>query len=401
MPPDAWLMFRRSAQHSVDIDRKVGAAAGAESAVTGDGLKSQRLVFRQRLANRGQVEGERFIGVQRDHRMPGRGVVDSVDPRGVLRQNLPRLDVVPALAIGGRSLDYDSRRADWAGTVGHRDSVDKRNRRAREDVDLQAGQDAELAAAGRARTWIDSTIALTAAKTVATCHHIGQVERHSIHAAELGLDARQGELLFSSAPRALFVCRRPQRAFPVLDSREHRRHAVIVALGKRIELVIVAASAIEREPQRGGGDRIDDVVEFVSASATAQVAGHGFVPDLVPGPRAQESQSRDRLRIVGIDHVAGNLLAQKLIEWLVMIERIDDVVAISPGMGAFLVAFEAVCIGIMDHVEPVAAPTLAIVGRCQKSIDDFFKRIGRRVGQEGVAFLGSGRQADQVERRPA
>ena len=168
--------------------------------------------------------------------------------------------------------------------------------RAREFVDFQAGQDAELAAAGLARSRIDAPVALAAAKTIAAGHDVGQVERRAIDAGRAS-DLTSASFDFNSASRrdALLGGRRPQRAIAMLDAREHGRHAIIIALRQRIEFVIVAAGAIQRQSERGGGDRIDDVVEFVGPGAAAQVGRLGLVADLVPRPGAQKSQGRDRL----------------------------------------------------------------------------------------------------------
>ena len=58
-------------------------------------------------------------------------------------------------------------------------------------------------------------------------------------------------------------------------------------------------------------------------------------------------------------------------------------------------------VGVASDIEPVPGPSLAVVRRGEQPIDDFLECSGRIVGDEIIQLLGSGRQADQVERRPA
>lgn len=65
------------------------------------------------------------------------------------------------------------------------------------------------------------------------------------------------------------------------------------------------------------------------------------------------------------------------------------------------VALEAVGLGIADHVQPVAAPTLAIVRRSQQPIDQFFVSVGRGVGHIGGDLGRRRRQPGQIVRHAA
>ena len=78
-------------------------------------------------------------------------------------------------------------------------------------------------------------------------------------------------------------------------------------------------------------------------------------------------------------------------------KRLDDVVAVGPGVGPGEVGLEAVGFGEARHVEPMAGPFLAEPGRGEQPVDR--RRVGavRRVGDEGRDFRGRGRQAGEVK----
>ncbi len=58
-------------------------------------------------------------------------------------------------------------------------------------------------------------------------------------------------------------------------------------------------------------------------------------------------------------------------------------------------------LGVPRHIEPVAAPTFAVMGRRQQPIDDLLIRIGRLIAEIGLDVLGRGGQSDQIKRQPA
>ncbi len=112
-------------RRAVDVYGKVGAGPGAQATVSGHGLKMDRLELRQRLPDRGQIECDGLVGMQGDHRVARRRVIDAIDFGRILRQDLAGLDVIPALAVGGRCFDDDSGRADRRGAIGNDHAVDE------------------------------------------------------------------------------------------------------------------------------------------------------------------------------------------------------------------------------------------------------------------------------------
>ena len=97
--------------------------------------------------------------------------------------------------------------------------------------------------------------------------------------------------------------------------------------------------------------------------------------------------------------VAGELLDGELVERLVVVERVDDVIAVGEDTLA-LIAVVADRVGEPGQVEPGNGHPLAVVGRLEQAVDQAL--VGVRVGVvlEGADLFGRRRQADQVEREP-
>ena len=66
--------------------------------------------------------------------------------------------------------------------------------------------------------------------------------------------------------------------------------------------------------------------------------------------------------------VAGDLLDEELVVGHVVVEGVDDPIAIHPHEPR-LVLFEAVGVGVAGRVEPEAAPAFAEVGRGEQPLD--------------------------------
>ena len=176
---------------------------------------------------------------------------------------------------------------------------------------------------------------------------------------------------------------------------EEGLQAVVVAVEDGVELVIVAAGAAVGEAEEGGADGVGDVVEQF-LPALHEVACVALV-----GEVAVEPGSDERGGVAGVEFVAGDLLADEAVVRLVLVEGVDDVVAVAPDVGAGLVALEALAVGVAGEVEPVARPALAVARRGEKAINDAVEGGGRVVGEERLHFFGSGQQSGEVERGAA
>ena len=119
------------------------------------------------------------------------------------------------------------------------------------------------------------------------------------------------------------------------------------------------------------------------------------------GPAAMKPVADDAVGIVRVQHVAGHLLPDEAAIGLVRVEGPDDVIAIGPGVIAAFVLVVAVRVAVVDHVEPVPAPALAVARRRQQAIDQLLVGVRRVVLDEGVDLLRRRRQAVQVEGQAA
>ncbi len=139
-----------------------------------------------------------------------------------------------------------------------------------------------------------------------------------------------------------------------------------------------------------------------SARGTPQDRALGLhLADKIPRAGGQESGGDDGVLIVGRDDVPGDLFAQEAIVGLVLVEGLDDVIAIAPGMGAAFVAFETMGVRVVRDVQPMARKALAVMRRGQQAIDEAGVGAGGGIVDEGFNRFDRGRQAVQVEGQAA
>jgi hypothetical protein len=134
--------------------------------------------------------------------------------------------------------------------------------------------------------------------------------------------------------------------------------------------VIVAAGTCVRETEESCPDRIGDIVQDFLA-AFQQLPCVALV-----GEVAVEAGRNQGRRIVGIKLVSRDLLSNEAVIWLVLIERIDDVIAITPDIGSRFIALEAFAIGLAGQVEPVARPSFAVTRGGQQPVHHFRESVG-------------------------
>ena len=188
---------------------------------------------------------------------------------------------------------------------------------------------------------------------------------------------------------------------PVLpvEGRKHGLERVVVVLRDRIELVVVALGALDRDA-RERADRVGHHVVAVEVPGDLAVGlrlGHLTVADLIPRAGGDEPNRLLAVGCVRMEHVARHLLLDELRIGLVGVERPDHVIAIGPGVGPGLVLVVAVRVAVVDDVEPVPRPALAVPGRDEQPFDELFVGLRVGVGDEGLHLVGRGRQADEIE----
>ena len=86
-----------------------------------------------------------------------------------------------------------------------------------------------------------------------------------------------------------------------------------------------------------------------------------------------------RRRVRAFDLVTSQLLDQEPVVRLVVVQCVDHVIAIPPGVRLVAVALVAVGLGIAHQIEPVPRPALAVLRTGQQAVDHLRDRIGRPI----------------------
>ena len=120
--------------------------------------------------------------------------------------------------------------------------------------------------------------------------------------------------------------------------------------------MVVALCALKCGSQENGSGCIHAVDYLIHAILFRVCAGLD-----VAGGCAMETGGDPLGRGGARQHVAGNLLDYKLIEWHFRVESINYPIPISPTV-ADLVGLEAIAVGIARKVQPGACPAFAVVG---------------------------------------
>ncbi len=106
-----------------------------------------------------------------------------------------------------------------------------------------------------------------------------------------------------------------------------------------------------------GSDR-DYIVQFLVAVFFERLVTNG-------GAIAAKARCHPGGKVIAVDFVSRQLLADKSIIGLVLVETGNHVVPVMPGMGPHEIKFKTVGIRVAGQVEPVSAPAFSIPGRGQ------------------------------------
>ena len=138
--------------------------------------------------------------------------------------------------------------------------------------------------------------------------------------------------------------------------------------------MVVAASALNGHSQHALADRAKHIVQVVVAPCRIGVF---MIPNA--GTQAQKTGG-DEVIVGPVGHlVAGDLFLYKSVVRLVVIEGLDHVVSISPEVRLVRVVLIAARVCIACGIQPVAAPSLAVVRRRKQLVDQPFPGARSRV----------------------
>ena len=177
---------------------------------------------------------------------------------------------------------------------------------------------------------------------------------------------------------------------------------VVVALADRVELMVVAPGARDRQTLEGLGQDVDLVV---SPLDTLLPGVYGLVAQLdEPKVGGAENRFVDlavRAEAGSLQQVARQVLAHQLVIGDIGVERADQVVSIPPSVGSGRIAFAPVGIGVADPVHPMPRPALPEAFGIQQSPHQSRVCIRSLVRDKGRDFARRGRQTGDIECQPA
>ena len=172
---------------------------------------------------------------------------------------------------------------------------------------------------------------------------------------------------------------------------EVREELVELALRNRVELVVVAPGAADREAEPHGRGRIHAVHDVLHRVLFRHDAAFGVAP-VVAVEAGRDALVERRTR----QHVARELLDGEPVERQVAVVRLDHPVAPAPHV-ALAVGLVAVSVRVPGGFEPAPGHALAVPRRREQAVGQPRDREGLRVRQERIDFRRGGWKARQVE----
>ena len=162
--------------------------------------------------------------------------------------------------------------------------------------------------------------------------------------------------------------------------------AIVFVMPDRLELMRVTAGALDGDPQQAIHGDLEVALQHRVAVdahlvgvAVAFAGAVGGVAQEVRGDQRIDHLRRDAAaRYVAGQLIAGQLFLNKAVERLVLNERADDVIAVTPGELPVAIGAEiAVGVRVAGGIQPVLAPALAILRRRQVAVDQLAVGVGR------------------------
>ena len=145
--------------------------------------------------------------------------------------------------------------------------------------------------------------------------------------------------------------------------------------------MVVAAGTVDGQAEKclaGGGHNVIKLVV-----AVLQPVGRLVIPKTQPVIASRNQAVGGRLG----QFITGKLLNHELVIGLVVVEGLDHIVAVPPGVWLVAVSFKTVGVGIANQIEPVPGPLLAIVRRGKQPVDYPFPSSGRGVCEKFCQVL--------------
>ena len=339
-------------------------------------------------------------------------IIDAVDFGRDLPVEGPVADGVPSIAAGCRDalhllLERDRQ---WFRAIWHENPLHEAQRSFRvpgplellKPVGHDVGMIADFFRHQGSGPRMNPAAPHTASTAVAASDHIGQIQgvaRELSHFRANGLKLRV-QFLF----HPLHAPRLRQIDFPLspLHPRKDSAQTVVLLLRNGIQLVVMTARAVDGDGGCGGHDLRNNIIQITSPCRAPELFTFGLhVAHKIPGACGKKTSRYSCFRIFGLEHVACNLLPEKNVVRLVLVECFDDVVAISPCIRTKLVALETVRVGVVRNIQPVPRPAFAVTRAGKKFIHEHRVGVGSWIVHKRLHALRRGRQPKQIKGKPA
>ena len=169
---------------------------------------------------------------------------------------------------------------------------------------------------------------------------------------------------------------------------EEREEPIVLLLGHRVVLVVMALTALNRQPEHRFADRIHAVEHRVHAELLRIHA-----PFFVKHRMSQEAGCDELILCRIRQEVASELLDQELVIRQIAIERVDHPISIEPHLPR-LIFFKSIRVRVTGGIEPMSSPTFSVVRRREKPFDLLFKSIRRGICKKRIDLVRRWRQTD-------
>src|SRR5690606_8577908 len=120
-------------------------------------------------------------------------------------------------------------------------------------------------------------------------------------------------------------------------------------------LVVVTTSTADRKPEKNFPRSAQDVIQAIMQGSLL------VVRFIVPHAKPVVTRRDQRIKGEVIKFVPGQLLAHEPVVRLVIVERADDVIAVTPDVRFFIIAFITVSLREAHEIEPMPPPSFAVL----------------------------------------
>lgn len=134
--------------------------------------------------------------------------------------------------------------------------------------------------------------------------------------------------------------------------------------------MIMTSRALQRVREERFTHAVGDVVKESLSCNSGDFHAREF-----PWSHAKKSRGDYLFGVIRIDLIPCDLFPDKLIVGFVTIECTNDVVAVPPGVAAFVVVGKTAAVCVPSDIKPVLCHPLAIVRRFEQPVDE--RRDGR------------------------